>query len=96
VGPCPPTAYEIQPALGRISEEDGRERGEKEYEGRRRWMTGHIARMASNEIEVARSYLDDGESANRVWSAFGFQYNLTFVLGFRWYLYSGPAALVNI
>jgi hypothetical protein len=50
VGPSPPTAYETQPALVRISEEDGRERGEKECEGRRQWMTGSGARMTSSVI----------------------------------------------
>ncbi|KIJ90764.1 hypothetical protein K443DRAFT_25991, partial [Laccaria amethystina LaAM-08-1] len=29
VGPCRPTTYETQPALVRISEEDGSERGEE-------------------------------------------------------------------
>jgi hypothetical protein len=52
--------------------------------------------VASSEMGVAMSYLDDGERPSYVCSAFGFQCNLTFVLGFRWYLYSGPAALVNI
>ncbi|KIJ92302.1 hypothetical protein K443DRAFT_63389, partial [Laccaria amethystina LaAM-08-1] len=46
VSPCLPTAYETQPALVRISEEDGSERAEKECEGRRRWMTEGGARMA--------------------------------------------------
>ncbi|KIJ94873.1 hypothetical protein K443DRAFT_109718 [Laccaria amethystina LaAM-08-1] len=70
VGPCPPTTYETQPALVRISEEDGSERGEKECEGRRRWMTGGGARMASREMRVARSRLDDGERASYVCSSF--------------------------
>ncbi|KIJ91099.1 hypothetical protein K443DRAFT_656578, partial [Laccaria amethystina LaAM-08-1] len=47
VGPSPPTTYETQPALVWISEEDGNERGEKECEGRQRWMTGGGARMVS-------------------------------------------------
>jgi hypothetical protein len=50
VGPCPPTAHETQPALVRSSEEDASERGEKQCEGPRRWMTGGRARMASSVI----------------------------------------------
>ena len=34
-GFCPPTAYELRPALVRITEENSRGRGEKECEGRR-------------------------------------------------------------
>ncbi|KIJ91721.1 hypothetical protein K443DRAFT_39619, partial [Laccaria amethystina LaAM-08-1] len=41
VGACPPTAHETQPALVRSSE-----RGEKQCERPRRWMTGGRARMA--------------------------------------------------
>jgi hypothetical protein len=50
VGPCPPTAHETQPALVRSSEEHASERGEKQCEGPRRWMTGGRARMASSVI----------------------------------------------
>jgi len=73
VGPCPPTvAYEIRPALVRISEEDSRERAEKQCEGHRGWMTGGRARMAFSETGVARSQV----------CARLFQCNLMFGLGF--------------
>jgi hypothetical protein len=47
VGPCPPTEHETQPALVRSSEEDAIDRGEKQCEGPRRWITGGRARVAS-------------------------------------------------
>jgi hypothetical protein len=42
----------------------------KEYEGRRQWMTGGRARMASSVIGSLEPYLDDGERASYVSSSF--------------------------
>ena len=80
----------------RITEEDNRGRDEKECEGRRGWMTGGRARMASSETGVARSYLIDGERARSVCSSFSFQCNVMFALGFWWFLHSRFAAFVGI
>ena len=57
---------------------------------------GGRARMMSSETGLTRPFLDDGERARYAWSSFGFQCNLTFVLGLWWYLHSGSPALVNI
>ena len=56
--------YDIRPALVRITEEDSGERGEKECERRREWMTGGRTRMASSGTGVAKSYLDGGDRAS--------------------------------
>ncbi|EDR00173.1 uncharacterized protein LACBIDRAFT_314740 [Laccaria bicolor S238N-H82] len=46
VDPCPPTGYELRPDLVRISEDDSRERDDKECEERRGWKRGGRAGMS--------------------------------------------------
>ena len=64
----------------RISQEDSDERGEKEYEGRREWVTGGRARMASSETGFATSYLKEPVCVFVLYLSMSFNIRFRFLL----------------